>query len=916
MLIQRSRSPHGQSSPLLPTFLALVLLPIFPLRAAGSPEPAGRPETMRFDHPRTAAALMEKRVPRSADPEAVTFIEVGRPPEGDTPVALAFSPDGRTILVVNQDSDNVTFYDVDTRRVTATVPVAPLPCHVAVTPDGRYALVGHYVGSQVSVIDLAARSPLPPVAVTGDGPYRIEVAADGAFAAVGMINDSVHSALAIIDLESLEEVASIPTPGQGIIGGSSTPALGIGILTTTLFRLTPDGRTLLVPVYTQARLAVFDRVSGAEIASIPTTPAPWDLDVSADGTFAILGHELFEEGSGRLTKIDLTTFRVSAVFPLSSSPFFQRNRILPDGRTALVTGDLNPTGQTRFVDLEDGAIVGQLTTGKGDEIAVTADGRHAVLTANPIYVFDLATRQIAATLPWAGLWQMAASPSSPRVAGVNSPWGEEVYVYHRDGAAWGLEAIVPSGEVPEGDAPRAVDLSPDGNLAVVGNQISDNVAVLDLAAGRLRSLVPAGEWVTDVAVTPDGRTAVAVGSSSQSLSVIDLADDRVIADLLLPDVFPSQLLLAPDGGSVLVAGARSVSRVELAGAASAVTATVEAPLSYGFSGYNLYQQTPSRSAELSGDGRVLVVTGNAVDQVAIYDARSLERLDTVEVCSFPYQVAISHTGAQIWVACAFSQQLLHLQRAGDPWNAGASLPVANPFQLRLDADGRYLYASSLTFPEATLRVIDTTREEEVLRLPLPWFAESMRFGPDGLLYVAGADPLNIDRGAVLRLRPAGAETAVLDGTPVSASAAELAVTADGTVILSQLLLDGVDVVRSTEARCLPGATVLCLLDGRFEISATWRDGRGRIRPAKVAPSRTEASGILWFASSDNYELLIKVLDGCRVNGRYWVFVAATTNLGLELRVIDRLTGLERRYTNPAGTRARTITDTQAFPTCP
>ena len=33
-------------------------------------------------------------------------------------------------------------------------------------------------------------------------------------------------------------------------------------------------------------------------------------------------------------------------------------------------------------------------------------------------------------------------------------------------------------------------------------------------------------------------------------------------------------------------------------------------------------------------------------------------------------------------------------------------------------------------------------------------------------------------------------------------------------------------------------------------------------------------------------MLIKVLDGCTVNNRFWVFAAATTNFEYRLRVTD------------------------------
>ena len=64
------------------------------------------------------------------------------------------------------------------------------------------------------------------------------------------------------------------------------------------------------------------------------------------------------------------------------------------------------------------------------------------------------------------------------------------------------------------------------------------------------------------------------------------------------------------------------------------------------------------------------------------------------------------------------------------------------------------------------------------------------------------------------------------------------------------------------------------------------------------------------------ELLIKVLDGCGVNNRYWVFFAATTDQKFTVRVTDTETEEQVEYTNPLKHPADAVTDTAAFDTCP
>ncbi|HEY6324673.1 MAG TPA: hypothetical protein VJA16_24270 [Thermoanaerobaculia bacterium] len=117
--------------------------------------------------------------------------------------------------------------------------------------------------------------------------------------------------------------------------------------------------------------------------------------------------------------------------------------------------------------------------------------------------------------------------------------------------------------------------------------------------------------------------------------------------------------------------------------------------------------------------------------------------------------------------------------------------------------------------------------------------------------------------------------------------------------------------------CTGDATHACLQQGRYRIALTWQDASGRTGvgspvPAAVSPD----SAVLWFFDPTNWEMLVKVLDGCGLNQRVWVFAAATTNVAYTLTVTDTITGKLKTYQNPAGQAAAAVTDTDAFATCP
>lgn len=113
----------------------------------------------------------------------------------------------------------------------------------------------------------------------------------------------------------------------------------------------------------------------------------------------------------------------------------------------------------------------------------------------------------------------------------------------------------------------------------------------------------------------------------------------------------------------------------------------------------------------------------------------------------------------------------------------------------------------------------------------------------------------------------------------------------------------------------PDTTVLPLQRGRFLAEATWRDHDGNTGRGKAAVPAADGSGLFWFFDKDNWELQVKVLDGCGVNGHHWVYAAATTDVEYALTVTDTRTGEKVRYENPLGRRSPAVTDSSAFE-CP
>ena len=116
-----------------------------------------------------------------------------------------------------------------------------------------------------------------------------------------------------------------------------------------------------------------------------------------------------------------------------------------------------------------------------------------------------------------------------------------------------------------------------------------------------------------------------------------------------------------------------------------------------------------------------------------------------------------------------------------------------------------------------------------------------------------------------------------------------------------------------EEACTQDGDTLCLLQ-RFELEVSWKTPQGATGKGTAIPL-TEDTGGFWFFNDKNYEMMVKLRDGCVVNQSFWVFAGGLTNVEVELRVTDTVTGAARTYTNPLLTPFEPLQDTSAF-ACP
>ncbi len=723
-------------------------------------------------------------------------IDVNSPPEADIPRELAFTPDGSTVAIVNHGTGllpgMMTFFDVSSRTVTHSVEVGLLPNHVAISPNGQYAVCSNVFSHTVSVVHVPSRTLLGHVPITGTQPFRVAITPDSQRAIVSITNDAVNSAFSVVNLTTLTEERTFASVSQGAMGGYFTPEVGISGVLWTQWALTPDGARIVCPDRPGGRVAIYDVATGAPTL-LTAAPLATSVDISSDGTVAVVGHEGSER---KISRVDLVANSLTVLNLPNSDDQLQSQviRITPDKNFAIAAISNN----TCFYSLATGARTAMISTGVVGDIEISHDDQYAFVSNFNSRVINIATQSQVASIPLAACVESATSPTQLRAVALNSRFREDIHVYNINGAASFAEGFALTGAIPEGDCPRAVAVTPDGQTLVTGNTTSRNLTIVDVPTRAPLAYIDTGDRVLDVAITPDGRYAVSCNTDANTVSIVDLVTRTRVAHLNVADR-PSEVKISPDGTKAYVlslAGTDRVHFINLAGAASSVLGTTLA----GQTGNAQYPPYSDTSAiELSPDGSIIAVCVSFEDKIRLINAATRAIITDVEVgaipgfspMEFPMRCTFSPDGTKLYVSMAFGNSVAVVNINGAASTQVANIPSSPyPYIFAPDPSGQYVYMGScVTNPG--VHVLDTASNSFVASFPLGNI-KSLALH-DGVLYAAG---LHASEGGKLwRLTAAGPSTALIDATQLSSNPSDMAFNgATQTAFIAQPVPDGVDMV--------------------------------------------------------------------------------------------------------------------------
>jgi len=296
---------------------------------------------------------------------------------GERPAECAFTPDGRTVVGTNLDSDFVSVVDVAS-GLEDEVPITLRAHQVELSPDSRFAYVLTAVGDGVWRIDLPTRSVSGPQLPTGDTGsigflYQqtsgMTLSHDGATLAVC---GSFTNVLTLIDTASWSVVASVPVAGfpvraifdardeNVLVSARDADAvrvvrnLGPGSFVATSYAtgdqpfelaLTLDSERLFVGNFGTSNVRVIRTATGTTLRNIPFSDYLGGLALSADGAELYLatgtwsvsigpGPLFSQASSGRLLAFDARTYAARGVLETGFCP--AGLALAPVARTAAV----------------------------------------------------------------------------------------------------------------------------------------------------------------------------------------------------------------------------------------------------------------------------------------------------------------------------------------------------------------------------------------------------------------------------------------------------------------------------------------------------------------------------------------------------------------------------------------------------
>jgi YVTN family beta-propeller protein len=290
-----------------------------------------------------------------------------------------------------------------------------------------------------------------------------------------------------------------------------------------------DG-TLLVVNKSDSSLSFVDVATGEELGRVSTGFAPHEVAASADGRWAYVTD--YGDGSrpgSTVTVVDVAGMQLATTIDLGPHTRPHGVTVGADGSVWVTT---EGSAHVLRIDPETGTVETAVETGQETtHMVVVASDHGRAYTANigsgTVTAVDVETGEV--------LEQIETDEGAEGLA--LSRDGARVYVANRAGTLTEIDvasnAATRSLEV--GAMPIRVEVTPDGERALVSNANANEVAVVHLADWRVERRIPVGAVPVGIEILPDGGTAFVANTQADRISVLDLERWQVTGELVAGD---------------------------------------------------------------------------------------------------------------------------------------------------------------------------------------------------------------------------------------------------------------------------------------------------------------------------------------------------------------------------------------------
>ncbi len=446
-------------------------------------------------------------------------------PHTATVIALAFSPDDRTLAIASLDH-TATIWNVADGTKLATLNLADPVRDIAFSPDGKRVITGS-VDATVIVWDAETGAKLQALSGHTDSVESVRYDASGVHILTGSSDHSVviwdaHTGARLVALDAANPVREAT--------------------------FSPDGR--MIVAFTEH----------GDIHLWTSTGAPLEVFAGhngsiADAEFSPDGKQLASaglDGDVRLWRLD-TAHPVVSLDHGGSAAW--RGTFSPDGKWIAITAK---DGIAREYDGMTGALVHELR-GHAQEVTFVAFSPDSsqIATASAD-----GTARLWTTSSGAAIATIDAGAKRVRFVGYSHD-GATLATTHDDGTVrlWNAATHAPGAVLtpPDGKARRVV-WSPDGRRLLV--PLDGHGAVLWDASGRLLGQAPmSADFVMGAAWRPDGAQFT-LGASTREINVYDGATAKQTGELIGHTLGPiATVEYAPDGVTVATTGGDGLVRL-------------------------------------------------------------------------------------------------------------------------------------------------------------------------------------------------------------------------------------------------------------------------------------------------------------------------------------------------------------------